>query len=79
MNRAVARHWPAAPPQSARVPPPAHVGQPLQVGEQCLLRRVNDWFDVIVELRAIDRDVALVLVRDSFEIVQLASLRRSLR
>jgi hypothetical protein len=35
------------------------------------------WADLIVELRAIDDDVALVLIRDRTEIVPLSWLRRS--
>jgi hypothetical protein len=55
---------------------PKHVGQPLTINEQCLLRRPNEWFDMKVQLRAIDDDVALVLCRDQLERVQLSWLRR---
>jgi hypothetical protein len=58
-------------------PPPQHVGPPLRVGEMCLLRRPNTYFDVIVQLRAIDRDLAAVRILDRSERVPLAWLRRS--
>jgi hypothetical protein len=62
-------------------PPPApqHTGSPLTVGEKCLLRRPHDYFDVVVELRAIDRDVAVVHFSglDRSEVVPLTSLRRA--
>jgi hypothetical protein len=58
-------------------PPPQHVGAPLQVGELVLMRKAGTWFDVRGELRAIDDDDALVLVRDRLEVVELAWLRRA--
>jgi hypothetical protein len=71
MNRAIAR-FPASPP-----PPPQHVGAPLRVGELVLLRRPNTWFDLKVELRATDDDLALVRIIDRTERVPLAWLRRA--
>jgi hypothetical protein len=58
--------------------PPQHVGPPLRVGETCLLRRPDEWFDVIVQLRGVDKDLALVLVlvQDQLERVPLNCLRR---
>src|SRR5262245_36773761 len=69
--RAFTSAAPAAPP-----PPPLHTGSPLRVGETCLLRRPNQWFDVICQLRGIDREQASVRILDHFEIVQLLWLRR---
>ena len=62
----------------AATPPkqPQHVGSPLRVGETVLLRRPREYFDLIVELRAIDNDIALVMIRDRSEIVELSWLRR---
>jgi len=55
---------------------PQHTGSPLQVGEQCLLRRPDAWVDCKVQLRGLDRDLALVLIADQLERVPLANLRR---
>jgi hypothetical protein len=79
MHRAVAHHWPRA---TTPPPQPMHTGSALTVGETCLLRRPTDFYDSIVELRAIDRDrrggdVALILIRDRFETVELSWLRRA--
>jgi hypothetical protein len=52
MHRAFAHTRPSPPPA------PMHAGQPLQIGETCLLRRPDSWSDLIVGLRAIDDDVA---------------------
>ena len=54
-----------------------HVGSPLAVGEKCLLRKPDMWSDRIVELRAIDNNVALVRIGNTSEIVPLAWLRRA--
>jgi hypothetical protein len=56
--------------------PPQHTGSPLQVGETCLLRRPNSWQDLLVELRGLDGDLALVLIIDKLEVVPLLWLRR---
>ena len=64
------------PPSANRPPQPQHVGSPLQVGETCLMRRPAAWSDSIVELRGLDRDLALVLIADQLERVPLANLRR---
>jgi hypothetical protein len=67
-------HKPAhsiSPPQ-----PPAHIGPPLKIGETCLLRRPGSWYDVVVQLRGIDGDLAAIRIVDHFETVQLAYLRR---
>jgi hypothetical protein len=68
-------------PRVATTPPPAphHVGQPLQRGEMCLLRRPDSFFDLKVELRGIDRDLAVVFFRglDRSETVPVAWLRRA--
>jgi len=57
---------------------PRHVGAPLRVGELVLLRRPDTSFDLKVELRAIDRHMALVHFAglDTTERVPLAWLRR---
>jgi hypothetical protein len=69
------------PPARIEAPPPnqpQHVGRPLTVGERCLLRRPGTYFDVVVQVRGIDDDVAAILIRDRLETVQLAWLRRSM-
>jgi hypothetical protein len=71
MHRAPVRFPAAAPPR------PQHVGSPLRVGETVLLRRESEWFDLLVELRAIDKDLALVRIVDRLERVPLVWLRRS--
>ena len=43
----------------------------------CLLRRPTEWFDLNVQLRGIDRDLAVVLISDHNERVQLTWLRRA--
>jgi hypothetical protein len=66
--------------QPPHAPPvPHHVGAPLKVGELCLLRRADQWFDLKVQLRGVDDDLAVVLVRDRLEIVELSWLRRAYR
>jgi hypothetical protein len=72
MHRVLAPYPPHAP------PPPQPTGPPLRVGELCLLRRPDSRSDLVVELRAVDDDVALVHFRglDRTEIVQLSWLRR---
>jgi hypothetical protein len=72
MHRVLDTRFTTSPP-----PAPQHTGAPLRVGELCLLRRPDEWFDVKVELRAIDDGLALVRIRDRGERVQLAWLRRS--
>jgi hypothetical protein len=56
--------------------PPQHTGCALTIGETVLLRRPDSWQDVLVELRGIDKQDAVIFVRDHFEIVQLSWLRR---
>ncbi len=76
MHRAfVPRHVTTTPPLAPPAPP--HVGSPLQTGEICLLRKPGTWLDLAVQLRAVDRDLALVLINDRTEIVQLTWLRRT--
>jgi hypothetical protein len=58
-------------------PPPQHVGAPVHTGEIVLMRRPSEWFDLRVQVRGIDRDLAVVLVGDRFEIIPLTWLRRS--
>jgi hypothetical protein len=47
------------------------------VGETCLLRRPDSWQDLLVQLRGLDKDVALVRIYDHSEIVPLSWLRRA--
>jgi len=56
---------------------PQHVGAPLRCGEMVLLRRPNSWFDLKVQLRGVDDDLAVVRFMDSIERVPLAWLRRA--
>lgn len=44
----------------------------------CLLRRPGSWVDLSVQLRGIDNELALVLIQDHSERVQLAWLRRAM-
>jgi hypothetical protein len=62
---------------AAAPPRPLHVGSSLRVGESVLLRRPTEWLDFEVELRAIDKDLALVRIVDHLERVPLVWLRRS--
>jgi hypothetical protein len=57
MNRALAR-FNASPPL-----PPQHAGAPLRCGKTVLMRVPGSFFDVKVELRGIDDDLALVHFR----------------
>ena len=41
-----------------------------------MLRRPDAWVDCKVQLRGLDRDLALVLIADQLERVPLANLRR---
>jgi hypothetical protein len=74
MHRVLNARFNASPP-----PPPLHSGPPLQVGETVLLRRPNSWADLLVELRAVDHDLALAVVRirDRTERIPLCYLRRA--
>jgi hypothetical protein len=40
------------------------------------MRRPDSWYDLIVELRAIDSELALVLAGDQLERIPLVCLRR---
>jgi hypothetical protein len=42
------------------------------------MRRPDAWHDLLVELRGLDRDLAVVRIHDRSEIVPLIWLRRSL-
>jgi len=61
---------------AAAPPRPQHVGSPLRVGETVLLRRADEFLDLKVELRAIDKNLALVRIVDRLERVPLSWLRR---
>ena len=65
--RALARYSSASPP----------LGAPLRVGELVLLRRANTWFHVEVELRGIDDDLAVILIKGQLERGSLSWLRRA--
>ena len=54
----------------------SHVGPPLRVGKIVLLRKPGTWFDLLAELRAIDDDLALILIKGQLERVELSWLRR---
>lgn len=64
MNRALDARFNASPP-ALPSPAPLHTGAPLQIGETVLLRRPNSFFDLLVELRAIDDDIALERIIDN--------------
>jgi hypothetical protein len=49
----------------------------VHTGEIVLMRRPSEWFDLRVQVRGIDRDLAVVLVGDRLEIIPLTWLRRS--
>jgi hypothetical protein len=53
------------------------VGAPLLVGETVLMRRPTDWVDLKVEVRAVDKDLALVRIIDHLERVPLVWLFRA--
>jgi hypothetical protein len=73
MNRVLERARSSSP----ALPQPQHVGSPLQTGETALMRTAGSFFDVKVQVRGVDGDLAVVLIRDTLRVVELSWLRRA--